>query len=103
MNPVLPRVRLWFRCGREQTVNIGNKRPVYGTNGRSKERTAGFWNDSSSKYESELDTPAGLKCPHPTVATLAQSVGDPADSHALRERGYRTSQTGGGIILANLH
>ena len=45
---------------------------------------------------------AGWKCPDLTVATLAQSVGDPAGdptaSHALRERGYRTSQTGGGRV-----
>ena len=42
-------------------------------------------------------TAGGLLCP---VATLAQSVGEPADSHALRERGYgqmRTFQTGRGI------
>ena len=44
---------------------------------------------------------AGSKCPRPAVATLTQSVDDPADSHALRERGRRTLQTGDGITCAH--
>ena len=70
--------------------------------GRKRARSESQIDSTFSMNRCPVDyTAAGLRCP---VATLAQSVGDPADSHALRERGYgrmRTFQTGRGILRVN--